>query len=102
VLAIATAAVLCGARGYQAIGEWAQALNPQALARFRCRLRNGQRQCPSASILRDVLMRVDPLALEQALQQWSAHHGVLDPSLAIDGETLHNAIHEYIRQGADN
>ena len=102
VLAIATAAVLCGARGYQAIGEWAQALNPQALARFRCRLRNGQRQCPSASILRDVLMRVDPLALDQALQQWSAHHGVRDPSLAIDGQTLHHAVHEYTgRSGAN-
>ena len=102
VLAIATAAVLCGARGYQAIGEWAQALNPQALARFRCRLRNGQRQCPSPSILRSVLMRVDPLALEQALQQWSAHYGVLDPSLAIDGHTLRDAIYEYTDRGRAN
>ena len=39
VLAIATAAVLCGARGYQAISDWAQALSPRARARFRCRYR---------------------------------------------------------------
>jgi len=102
VLAIATAAVLCGARGYKAIGEWAQTLSPQALARFRCRYRGGHPQRPSPSILRDVLIRVDPTALEHALQQWSAHHGVRDPSLAIDGNTLHNAIHEHTRQGSDN
>lgn len=102
VLAIATAAVLCGARGYQAIGEWAKALNPQALARFRCRYRHGQHLCPSAGIIRDVLMRVDPTALELALQQWSAAHGVRDPSLAIDGQTLHNAIHEYTGRGTAN
>ena len=41
VLAIATAAVLCGARGYQAISDWAQALSPRARARFRCRYRDG-------------------------------------------------------------
>ena len=95
VLAIATAAVLCGARGHKAIAQWALALNAQALARFRCRYRHGHYLRPSASILRDVLIRVDPVALDQALQQWSAHHGVLDPSLAIDGESLRNAIHEH-------
>lgn len=100
VLAIATAAVLCGARGYKAIADWAKALSPQALARFRCRYRDGHYQRPSASIIRDVLMRVDPVALDHALQQWSAHYGVLDESLAIDGKTLHNAIHEHTRRGS--
>jgi hypothetical protein len=99
VLAIATAAVLCGARGYKAIAQWAQALSPQALARFRCRYRNGHYQRPSASIIRDLLIRVDPKALDHALQQWSAHYGVCDQSLAIDAKTLHQAIHEYTRQG---
>jgi hypothetical protein len=42
------------------------------------------------------------VALDQALQQWSAHFGALDESLAIDGTTLHNAIHEYTRQGSDH
>lgn len=101
-LAIAVAAVLCGARGYKAIAEWAKALSPQALARFRCRYRNGQHLPPSASILRDLLIRVDPAALDQALQQWSAHYGAQDPSLAMDGKTLHNAIHEHTRRGSEN
>jgi hypothetical protein len=95
VLAIAIAAVLCGARGYQAIADWAKALNPHARARFGCRYSNGRYQLPSGSIIRDVLMRVDPVALDQALQQWSAHYGALDESLAIDGNTLRNAIDAY-------
>jgi len=102
VLAVAVAAVLCGARGYKAIAEWAKALSPRALARFRCRYRNGHYLCPSASILRDLLIRVDPAALDQALQQWSAHYGARDPSLAMDGKTLHDAIHAPIRRGSED
>lgn len=98
VLAIATAAVLCGARGYKAIAEWAQALSPRARARFRCRYRAGRYWVPSESILRDVLIRVDPVQLDAAFQRWNACHGALDESLAIDGKTLCNAIDEAGRQ----
>jgi hypothetical protein len=98
VLAIATAAVLCGARGYKAIGDWAQALSQRALARFRCRYRDGKYLAPSESILRDVLIRVNPVELDQAFQRWNAHHGALDESLAIDGKTMRNAMDEDARQ----
>ena len=98
VLAIATAAVLCGARGYEAISDWTQALSQSALARFRCRYRNGRYFAPSRSILRDVLMRVDPVELDEAFGQWNAHYGALDESLAIDGKTLCNALDEAGRQ----
>jgi hypothetical protein len=94
VLAIATAAVLCGARGYEAISDWAQAQSQRALARFRCRYRNGHYFAPSKSILRDVLMRVDPVELDEAFGRWNAHYGALDESLAIDGKTLCNAVDE--------
>ena len=47
VLAIAAAAVLCGARGYKAIGEWAEDLGQKARVRFRCRYRNGCYEVPS-------------------------------------------------------
>ena len=94
VLAIATAAVLCGARGYKAISDWAHALSPRARARFRCRYREGRYWVPSESILRDVLIRVDPVALDQAFQHWNAQFGVVDESLAIDGKTLCNALDE--------
>lgn len=98
VLAIATAAVLCGARGYQAIADWANALSPRARARFRCRYRQGKYSVPSESILRDVLIRVDPVELDQAFQHWNAQYGAVDESLAIDGKTLCNAIDEDDRQ----
>ncbi|NNF96220.1 MAG: DUF4338 domain-containing protein [Halobacteria archaeon] len=98
VLAIATAAVLCGARGYKAISDWAQALSQKARARFRCRYRNGKYWVPSESILRDVLIRVDPVELDQAFQNWNVHYGAVDESLAIDGKTMRNAIDESDRQ----
>ena len=98
VLALATAAVLCGARGYKAISDWTQALSPRARARFRCRYRNGPYSVPSESIIRDVLVRADPAQLDRALQGWNAQYGAVDASLAIDGKTMCNAIDDTGRQ----
>jgi hypothetical protein len=47
---------------------------------------------PSESIIRDVLIRVDPHALDCALQQWNGAFGQTDETLAIDGKTMCNAI----------
>ncbi len=82
-IGIVTAAVLCGARGYKAISDWAQALSPRARARFRCRYRDRKYWVPSESILRDVLIRVSPEEVDQALQGWNALYGAVDESLAI-------------------
>jgi len=93
VLAIAAGAILCGMRGYKAISDWAQALGPKARERFRCRLdrRQGRRLIPSEYVIRDLLVRIDPVELDQALQRWNADHGQDDASLAIDGKTMCNA-----------
>ena len=53
---------------------------------------------PSRTLIRDVLTRVDPQALDQALQAWNAQHALADEGLAIDGKTLCNAIDEDGRQ----
>lgn len=98
VLAIATAAVLCGARGYKAIGQWAEDLGQKARARFRCRYRNGRYEVPSRTRIRDVLIRVDPRRLDRALQGWNEPYGDADEGLAIDGQTMCNAIDEAGRQ----
>jgi hypothetical protein len=45
-----------------------------------------------------VLIRVSPVALDQALQKWNAVYGAIDESLAIDGKTMCNAIDEEGRQ----
>lgn len=92
VLAIAAAATLCGMRGYQAIADWAESLGQKARRRFGCRYKNGHYSVPSLSIIRDVLIRVDPVHLDRALQEWNSIHAACDQCLAIDGKTMCNAI----------
>lgn len=92
ILAIAAGATLCGMHGYQAISQWAQNLGKNARRRFGCRYKNGRYIVPSLSIIRDVLIRVDPVHLDQALQRWNQVYGQDDESLAIDGKTMCNAI----------
>ena len=94
VLGIAAGATLCGMRGYKAIAEWAKDLKPKARERFGCRRENKQCIVPSESIIRDVLIRVDPVKLDLALQQWNMAFAKEDKSLAIDGKTMCNAIDE--------
>ena len=94
-LALATAATLCGARGYKAIWEWIDDLGQKALARFEVRRRNGVRKPPCQSTIRTILMSVDPAQLDRALQRWHQQHGGDDVALAIDGKTLRNAIDEH-------
>lgn len=98
VLAIAAGAILCGMRGYQAISDWANGLGQKARERFRCRFENGRCVVPSLSVIRDVLIRVDPAQLDRALQHWNKTYGSQDESLAIDGKTMCNAIDEDDRQ----
>ena len=98
VLAISAGAVLCGMRGYKAISDWAKALSPTARARFDCRFSQREDSIPSESTIRNVLIRVDPMELDLALQQWNAQYGAIDESLAIDGKIMCNAIDKNGRQ----
>jgi len=92
VLAIACGAILCGMRGYKAIADWAQSLGPKARERLRCRRVNGQYLVPSESIIRDVMIRVDPTDLDRSLKRWNQTYGQHDTTLAIDGKTMCNAL----------
>jgi hypothetical protein len=94
VLAIAAAATLCGMRGYKAMADWAASLSRKARERLGCRMDAGRRVVPSESIIRDVLIRVDPAHLDQALNRWNETYGRHDESLAIDGKTMCNAVDE--------
>ena len=98
VLAISAAAVLCGMRGYKAISDWARALSPKARARFGCYYSHRKDSVPSESTIRKILIRVDPVELDRALQLWNAQYGAIDQSLAIDGKTMRNAIDDTGRQ----
>ena len=97
VLAIAAGATLCGMRGYKAIHDWATSLGQQARERFGClrekRLESrGRYVVPSEFVIRDCLVRIEPDALDQALNAWTQAWGRDDKALAIDGKTMKNAI----------
>jgi hypothetical protein len=92
VLAIASGAILCGMRGYKAIADWAQSLGPKARERLHCRRVGGRYVVPSESIIRAVMIRVDPIELDRALQRWNQVYGQQDSTLAIDGKTMCNAL----------
>ncbi len=92
VLAMAAGASLCGMRGYEAISDWANSLSQNARRRFGCRYARGRYIVPSKSVIRDVLIRVDPVHLDRALQRWNQTYAQDDDSLAIDGKTMCNAI----------
>ena len=98
VLGLALAATLSGARGYKAISEWVNDLSPKVLARFGVRFRNRIRIPPSRTVIRDVLVRVDPRQLDDALRAWTAANGGTDSALAIDGKTMRGAIDDDGRQ----
>jgi len=53
---------------------------------------------PSRTSFRDVLTRVEPAFLDQALHGWNAQYAATDEGLAIDGKTMGNAIDEQGRQ----
>ena len=92
VLAIAAGATLCGMQGYLAISDWAKSLGQKARQRFCCRYQNKRYIVPSLSTIRDVLIRLEPVHLDRALQSWNQAYGQQDESLAIDGKTMCNAI----------
>jgi len=96
VLAIAAGATLCGMRGYKAIAQWAQDLGQKGAQRIGCRRDPDTREylIPSVNVIREVLMRVDPDALDRALGTWNALWAPRDRSLAIDGKTLRGATDE--------
>lgn len=88
VLAIAAGAYLCGARGYKAMGAWAEQLSQSARQGLRCRCERNHYRVPSESIIREVLLRVDRGDLERALQGWNTRFATSDASLLLQGQAL--------------
>jgi len=94
VLGIAAGAILCGMRGYKAMSNWADGLGQQARERFGCRRENGRYVVPSEFVIRDCLIRIEPGALDRALNTWNQAWGAKDEALAMDGKTMKNAVDE--------
>jgi len=103
ILAVACCAIMCGARGYTAIGQWAQDQDITLMHRL-----GFTRRPPKTGGIRKVLIALDVKALEHALTQWSeavlARSIAAEPSpvqaCALDGKSargsfdgLHKAVH---------
>jgi hypothetical protein len=89
-------AVLCGARGYEAIAQWIHAQLPEVwylLGYFR--------RPPTGGAFRYLLLKIDPEALEEALREWILQQTELDrdapAGLALDGKTLCSTLAEHGR-----
>jgi len=94
ILSICAAAVLSGARDYQAIADFANGLSKQQRRRLRC-WRNphtGKYEVPTKTTFWNVLSRIDPVQLDVRLGQWlCALKGAETDALAIDGKTIKGA-----------
>lgn len=89
VLAIILCAVISGAQGSTAIGEWALRLTPQMLRRLRCRrTAEGRYAPPSEPTIRRILAAVNIEQLERQLGDWLQTHAATDEPVALDGKTL--------------
>jgi hypothetical protein len=92
MLASIVCALLTGARGYEAIAQWTKSQGPTVW-----RLLGFKAKSPCPNCFRDLLLRLDPEALEAVLRQWIAAW-VGEPSndelhaVAIDGKTLCNTL----------
>ena len=92
MLATVVCGVLSGARGYEAIAAWIHAQQPRVwywLGYFR--------KPPCANAFRNLLMSVDPVALEQAVSQWAEQllpfpSGDKLRAVAMDGKSLCGAL----------
>lgn len=94
VLALAAAASLCGMRGYKSMAQWAKSLGQAARRCFGCRCVKGRYIVPSEFVIRDCLVRIDPYALNRALQTWEQANLQSHEPLALDGKTMKGAVDE--------
>jgi len=93
VLTIALAAVLCGAKSFTAVGEFAASLTQAQLKRLYARFNRkaARHEAPSEPTLRRVLQSCDAEALDRLLYNWLLRKSDPNDPLALDGKTLNGA-----------
>lgn len=92
VLAVSVLAVICGARSYLGIAQWAQGLSPDLLRRLGCfrSPTTGKYAAPSEPTIRRSLSHVNAVVLDQVVSAYVANV-VTRPKrehIAVDGKTL--------------
>lgn len=91
VLSISVCAVLCGCKGYRAIGAWSKSLSNEELIRFG----SDRATPPSEPTIRRLIQRIDADKFDQYMGKWlleqkliEAPDGLKGCGIAIDGKTL--------------
>lgn len=96
MLATVVCAVLCGARGYEAIAQWIHTQLPEVWY-----LLGYYRRPPTGGAFRYLLSKLDPAALEQVLRAWIVEQTDVTlqelDTLALDGKTLCSTLAEHGR-----
>lgn len=88
LMAICISAILCGARGFSAISDWASNLNQKMRKRLFCVFKNGSYIVPSSSTIRRFLIGIDPEDLNKAVSLWVEKLSDLKTPIAIDGKSM--------------
>lgn len=89
ILALATAAMLSGARSLYAICQWGRLQSPQVAVALGFVTKNGQpRPTPCVATLHRVFKRLDIVCFEAALSEWAKNNLGDEEAIAIDGKGL--------------
>lgn len=98
LVAICVCATLSGAKGYEAISDWANNLSQAMRKRLRCGRKNGRYIVPSRSTIYRFLIAIDPYELDKILGMWIQSLGPDDEGIAIDGKTMRGTSKERSEQ----
>ncbi len=89
ILALATAAMISGARSLYAIFQWGRLQPPSVVLILGFTKKNGQpRNTPGVATLHRVFKRLDMVRFEAALRDWARQNLGDEEAIAIDGKGL--------------
>jgi hypothetical protein len=89
ILALATAAMLSGARSLYAISQWGRLQPPQIVLTLGFVKKNGEpKPTPCVATLHRVFKRLDIVQFEAALREWAKNNLGDEEAIAIDGKGL--------------
>ncbi len=93
LLSIAICAIICGAKSFDAIAQWAKACTQKMLKRLGCRKKPGTDlyQAPSEPAIRRFLQSLDGQAVDSAISAWLESIMGVGDAMAVDGKTLKGA-----------
>jgi len=93
ILSIAICAIICGAKSFDAIAQWAKACSQKMLKRLGCRKKPGTDlyEPPSEPAIRRFLQSLDGQAVDSAITGWSESIMGTGVAMAVDGKTLKGA-----------